>query len=631
MPRRSTPPRQLHVPTRRPVRSLFSGLTALALAASGVVVLSLAAPAEPAAAAVPTPTCPPDGNMPSPGNILTYTDSNVAVFAGGDLAVVESHAEIEGLLLVQGDATIDRTPPGLVNIGSVGVGSGIVPAPGDPMFQVGGDLDVLAGNSIDVGAGMDTGGPVLVGGTATGTIQTNGASLTDGLGQAAAMSPNEGFASVIAAASTDLAAVPDTGLTVAAGNILSFNGSGAADLETFSVSATQLGFAQEISFNGVTDDSALLVNVVGADTIAFTPNFFAINGVRVDAFGPAFGNAASRILWNVVDSPNLQILGTSQVMGSWLAPNADATVNASTNGRVHVGGNLTLGGSGSEQHNYPWKGGFGLGCGGFAAQKVVTGEAANLVPADTAFTLGYSYTDGAGALVEGTLIVRADGVVVFGPSGIPDGTVVTFTEVPPLPVIPGVDWGEPVLAPTSVTVGGGQVARVTLTNVANPQVGPTDGAFAVVKQVSGGAASLVPSDTAFTVEYAYDVDGSPVTGSLDVLADGVAVQGPSLPAGTVVTFAEATPPAIDGVVWGTPVITPDSVTIGSGQVATITLENVANPVAPTPTPTPTPAPTPSDLAESGPGGTTVMLTAAGLLLVAGMVALAARRRRAVRR
>src|SRR5690606_39271639 len=91
--------------------------------------------------------------------------------------------------------------------------------------------------------------------------------------------------------------------------------------------------------------------------------------------------------------------------------------------------------------------------GGFPVAKALTGNAAGLVPGDTAFLVDWSAVlpDGvtyAGPLT-GTVTVLASGAVVDGPQDLPVGTTVTFTERTPLPSVDGVVWGVPSFAPAS--------------------------------------------------------------------------------------------------------------------------------------------------------------------------------------
>ncbi|MFF3064572.1 DUF5979 domain-containing protein [Oerskovia sp. NPDC057915] len=209
--------------------------------------------------------------------------------------------------------------------------------------------------------------------------------------------------------------------------------------------------------------------------------------------------------------------------------------------------------------------------GGFAVQKVVANAPAGMVPADTEFTVAYSY-ELDGATLSGTLTVRADGAVVDGPQNLPAGTVVTFGEVS-LPDVDGVVWGAPVFSPASLTIVADESSTVTLTNTAQEA---QRGGFSMSKDVVGEAAGQVPAGTEFTVRFSYDLEGVPTSGTLTVSADGTVVDGPqNLRAGTVVTFEEIALPAIDGVVWGTPVFSPATITVGAGAKTAVTLTNTA--------------------------------------------------------
>ncbi|MBM7831608.1 choice-of-anchor A domain-containing protein [Agromyces cerinus] len=621
-----------------PLRTAIAAVAATGLALIGAVALGAgAATAAPAAAAVaPATFCPPPGEMPGIGNVPAYTDSNVAVFAGGDYLATGSSAESEGLLLVQGDAVFDKTNGGVFNVGSVGVGSGIVPPGGSTMLAVGGDLTVAPTTSVHVGANVDGGGAVAAGGAATGAFDLYGATLTVDLGRAAAMTPNEEFQSVVDDTSTTLGALPATGTTSIAFGRVTFTGSPGDAMQVFDVDGADLASTFEVFFEAIPADVPILINVTGGD-VSFAPNYFSLNGERVDAFSsPNFGNAVSRILWNVTDATSLLLGGSSQFMGSVLAPTATTEVTASTNGRMHVGGNLTYSGVGNEHHNYPWSGGGSLGCGGgFSAAKVVTGGGASLVPGETVFTLAYDY-ELDGQAVTGTLSLRADGTIANGPQGLPDGTVVHLREVD-LQAVPGVEWGTPTISPDVVTIASGKVVHVTVTNTANTNAPSAVGGFSVAKALGGEASALVPGDTEYTVQYRYLLDGESVTGALTVRADGVVVDGPQgLPIGTVVEFTEIDLPEIDGVEWGAPVFSPETVTIADGASTLVTVTNTATdaPVVPTPIdPTPqTPGDdgTPGDTSGLASTGVQAVLPAllAALLVAAGITALVVRRRRA---
>lgn len=167
--------------------------------------------------------------------------------------------------------------------------------------------------------------------------------------------------------------------------------------------------------------------------------------------------------------------------------------------------------------------------------------------------------------------------------------------------------------------------------------GDATGAFTLTKAVSGSGASDVPADAVYTVRYSY---GDPVVERTVSVTAGATAPLIQLPAGTVVTLEELTPPTVDGIEWGTPVFSGTGVnalddgaaqiTIGSGATLAVTLTNTAGttPVIPPTTPPTRPAlVTPltelpltggSSLATTGgdvPGG---MLWAGGAAVVLGI-------------
>ena len=571
-------------------RRLLAAATAAALALSGALVV-VAGPSAAPASAVPG-QCPAPGEMPGIGNLPPkFTDNNVAVYAGGNYLATGSAAESEGVLLVRGDATFDKDPDGLFNVGTVGVGSQITPDPGALMLAVGGDLTIVGTNTVQVGAGLTPGGAVQVGGALTapaGQPETEGAPVTTGMGQAAAMSPFADFQDVITETSASLGTATATGTATRDGGRVTFTSTDPSNvtLQAFTIDAADLDGASEFFFAGIPADAPVVINVVGGP-VAVSANYVDYNGVRADDLSSAaLGEAASRILWNFVDADQVDITGSGQFIGSILAPAASSTITSSTNGRVYVGNDLTTAGSGNEQHNYPWIGPGPFDCiagseGGFSVAKLVDGTGAASVPAGTEFTVTWSAQIPDGVVYEGetsgTLTLLADGTVVDGPSDLPEGTVVTLAE-PTLPELPGIAWGTPAFDPSAeITIGAGSTTAVTLTNTATLAVG----GFSLSKAVQGSGAGAVPGDASFTVAWTAQVpdgvvyDGA-TTGTVTVLADGTVADGPQdLPVGTVVTFEETVFPEVPGISWGTPVLDPSSVTVGDGTNTLVTVTNAA--------------------------------------------------------
>ena len=227
-------------------------------------------------------------------------------------------------------------------------------------------------------------------------------------------------------------------------------------------------------------------------------------------------------------------------------------------------------------------------------KKTVTGGAAGLVPADTPFTITWSYpasNGDAGALAypaaSGQVLLKAGESAAL--ADIPVGAAITFGELTP-PQVAGVAWGTPVITPNPVVAAADAAVVVTVENPAERATG----AFSVAKAVAGSAAGKVDPTTTFTVNYSYPAgDGFDAgQGSLTVAADGTPVQSPKLPYGAVVTLSEVAPAAIDGATWAEPVFSPATLTIGADTVIEVVLTNTLDAI-PTPTPTPPPTPTPT--------------------------------------
>ncbi len=549
---------------------------------------------------------------------------------GGDYAATGEAAESEGLLVVEGDASFDKNPAGTFNVGTVGGGSQIAPAAGETMLAVGGDLSSTAQTTVQVGAGLQPGGAVHVGGSTTGALGelvTGGGEVTTGMGLDAALAPFDDFGDVVATTSTELAALPVTQAAPTRDETwepLTFTGPGAdadpASVIVFDVDASMLTGSLEIDFDDMPRWAPVVINVRGVpEDITFNVTQVLVDGVLADDFSSQdYGNVASTLLWNFVDATSLTMEGGSQFLGSIVAPQADATLFESTNGRVYVGGDLTVSGTGSEQHNFPWIGPAPFGCGaggGFSLSKQISGDAADAVPTGTVFTVRWSaiLPDGVeySGATSGTVTVGADGSVVEGPDDLPAGTAVSFVETD-LPEIAGVVCGTPVFDPASVTVADGEIAAVTLTNTADvpPEPAVSAGGFSVAKQISGDGAGLVPDGREFTVAWSAGVPdaltyGGATAGTLTLTADGPAVSGPQdLPEGTVVSLSEVTPGAVTGMAWGVPRFEIDGrdvtqLQIVGGTSVSVLLDNTAS-ITPDPNPDPSPDPDPSPSPDPSP-------------------------------
>ncbi|MBK0421578.1 hypothetical protein JD292_05780 [Leucobacter sp. CSA2] len=101
--------------------------------------------------------------------------------------------------------------------------------------------------------------------------------------------------------------------------------------------------------------------------------------------------------------------------------------------------------------------------GAIGIRKAIEGNGSTLIPADTQFTVEYSYPAGTGFEAgSGEIVVRADGVVVQS-DPIPYGATVTLKELTP-GAVPGVTWTGGTFDIENVTAGDGTVQNVVLTN-----------------------------------------------------------------------------------------------------------------------------------------------------------------------
>ncbi|WP_069385995.1 choice-of-anchor A family protein, partial [Cellulosimicrobium cellulans] len=338
---------------------------AAALAVPGLVVV-LTVPASAATApADPSDACPA-GEAPGVSTgAPRATDDGVAVLVGGDYTALPGTKESEGVLAVVGDvrvATQDR-----LNVGRAGGGSQIVPPAGTAMLVAGGTIDAT-GSVVDVGHGIvgpdASGGDVVAGGAIlpADAFETNGGALLAHGGEevAAELGP---LRDALVTLGADLAALPATGTSVLSGDLLTLTAAGAADVHVFDVRAQDLAAARSVLYVG-TGSAPVVVDVAGPE-VDYRVLHTAVDhlGARVDdPSGAAIGAVASRTLWNLAGATHVELgdgTTTSQLVGSVLVPDPGSVVlqRTHTNGRMWVGGDLTVGGpAGLEHHSYPWVG-----------------------------------------------------------------------------------------------------------------------------------------------------------------------------------------------------------------------------------------------------------------------------------
>ncbi|MDR7188673.1 choice-of-anchor A domain-containing protein/LPXTG-motif cell wall-anchored protein [Microbacterium sp. BE35] len=542
--------------------------------------------------------CPP-GTIPGPGNSNPiWTDDNVAVYAGQDFRAEAGAAEVEGLVIVQGDADFTKSPGGTFNVGWVGVGSGVVPTPGEVMLAVGGDLSVGAGTVLDVGANARDasdellGGNVDVGGITTPDYETDGSryrlnngALQQELG-AAATAPWSTWGADITAASTTYAALPSTGTVTAAFTRIDFVGDGAATQQVFTVASGDLAANPEIHFTGIPDGATVVINVTGSGPVTWAPYYFGDGADRVDdPASPDFGTVAQRTLWNFVAASSVHVAGSSQVLGSILVPAADPAadqpalrVTASTNGRLYTNGTIVMDGAGNEHHNYPWidppfdcipEPIIPPATGSVTIAKDISPEDAAVLPEGVLFhgTVVCELPEDGGEVVAEWYVAPGESVVV---DGLPVGASCVIQEsigvgsraVAPLVLVGAVLaptyflWQTPAWDPSPpqfVVPASDDPVQFTFT-VTNALV---RGAFTIEKSVEGEGAP----DAAFTGTWLCTLAGATVGDGEWSLQAGQATEPIEALVGAVCAVTETTPAEPDGGSWSAPVIDPPSVTI----------------------------------------------------------------------
>ncbi|TQL85645.1 hypothetical protein FB560_1275 [Microbacterium saperdae] len=253
-----------------------------------------------------------------------------------------------------------------------------------------------------------------------------------------------------------------------------------------------------------------------------------------------------------------------------------------------------------------------LQTGAFTLTKTVGGPNAGLVPTETEFSVTYSWTGGiSGSDGQATMTVKNDGTSVTS-APIPVNATVTLEETTP-PTVDGIFWAEPSFSPSTFDISTETPVEVTLTNPTLPT-----GTFSIVKKVVGDGADLVAADAAFLVHYSWSNGTGPNNrgeGTVTVRNDGTAATSGAIPEGAVVELSELTPERLDGVTWGTPIFSDNSVTVSGGESVRIELTNVATVASPS-----------AGLATTGSSTDGGMLGLAFGALIVGAILVAMRRR-----
>lgn len=303
----------------------------------------------------------------------------------------------------------------------------------------------------------------------------------------------------------------------------------------------------------------------------------AVTGARIDPQG-AYSPFVMWDLSALTGDVTVTAAGGGRMDGSIYAPEAAVTVTAAPlNGQV-IGRDVTV--LGGEVHSFLFSS--EVACQGqFRVHKVLDGIAVDDLPDGFTFTVNYTAELPGGETTTGTMELPADGTWVQPDELYPVGTVITFEEIP-AGSVPGYEWLDPAISPSSVTItDDDEAVDVTVTNAATA----LSGSFTVSKVVTDGDPTTDPDpvpDGSVPVTWTATLGGEPVAqGALQVPFDGTPV-GPDedLPIGAEVALEEdrggIEPPP--GYTWGAAVWSPSqTITIGSDGDVAVTLTNVVVP------------------------------------------------------
>ena len=198
--------------------------------------------------------------------------------------------------------------------------------------------------------------------------------------------------------------------------------------------------------------------------------------------------------------------------------------------------------------------------GTFNVRKAFSGIEPGDFPEGTTFPVHATWNDGSE-----TIDVPADGTPVSSGVMLPAGTVVTLEEGTPPEAPEGYTFSASHLSDESITILAGDNPDIELIVTNTYQKTPLtgEGTFNVRKELSGIEPGDFPEGTTFPVHATWN-DGSE---TIDVPADGTPVSsGVMLPAGTVVTLEEGTPPeAPEGYTFSASHLSDESITILAGD------------------------------------------------------------------
>ncbi|MEV6979103.1 choice-of-anchor A family protein [Kitasatospora sp. NPDC093806] len=341
---------------RRTVQvALATAVAVLPMAA--VLTIGAAAPLAPPLGACSGPDCPSSWGPPNNGD-FPGRDATINVFTGGNYTVNGRAAEAEGKIVTLGNFTVDKSQGGgIFNAGVVGVGSRVVPPNGSDFMTVGGDVTMVAGNSLLIGGSDSKGqafGNLRYAGTLSGTVTVDptGQAIQD----ANAAAPYQSVLTQIEEVSACVGKATATGTVAVTSSEATFTGDGTSMKQVFNVPgnlASPTGGQIGLVFANIPAGATVVVNMLSDAPVI---NTYTGTGLA----GDPTTEMRSKLMWNFPASTSPQILGSAQFQGSVMAGNPASTTTIAMpgmNGRVYLAGNLIQTGNGGyELHSYPFDG-----------------------------------------------------------------------------------------------------------------------------------------------------------------------------------------------------------------------------------------------------------------------------------
>jgi len=300
----------------------------------------------------------PKDNWPTISNIMVKgRDDGVNFFVGGNY-VCKAGAEIEGASVTLGNFHVKGA--GLSNIGTVGVGSQIVPYDNQDSFIVGGDL--ILDRAVDYMFAAQ--GNARIGGVirGSGTLRMTGGILEEGA--TIDLAYYNGIFSELKEKSDYWASLPANGVVEDDIYGLLFKAGDTADIQVFSLPTNRVNFpwGSWITFDSSLENKVMIINV-------HANNAGVVNMKNMAQFHDPFGgegksfkaSMTANILWNLHDATVVNFGGATSGLGEFVGnvliptPGARAEMTfPGMSGRFIINGDLTQNKAGSEFHNYPF-------------------------------------------------------------------------------------------------------------------------------------------------------------------------------------------------------------------------------------------------------------------------------------